>query len=47
MDKEFVNPNLHVVLIHYPIALLFAGLLIEVFSFLGWGEAAFGRRAVG
>lgn len=32
--KEFINPNWHVVLIHYPLALLFLGILIELFSFL-------------
>jgi uncharacterized membrane protein len=43
--KEFVNPNLHVVLVHYPIALLFAGVLVELFSFLGWRRGGF--RAAG
>ena len=32
--KELVNPNLHVVLVHFPLALLLAGLAIEVFSFM-------------
>ena len=45
MVKQFVNPNLHVVLLHYPIGLLFAGLLIELFSFLGWRRGGF--RAAG
>ena len=45
MVKEFVNPNLHVVLVHYPIGLLFAGVLIEAFSFLGWRRGGF--RAAG
>ena len=40
MDKEFVNPNLHVALVHYPLALLVAGTLIEVFSFL-WRRHGF------
>jgi uncharacterized membrane protein len=45
MVKEFVNPNWHVVLVHYPIGLLFAGVLIELFSFLGWRRGGF--RAAG
>ncbi len=43
--SQFVNPNLHVVLIHFPIALLFAGTAIEFFSFLGWRYSGF--RAAG
>jgi len=39
--KELVNPNLHVVLIHFPIALLLTGTLIELFSFLGWRTSGF------
>src|ERR1700722_11535562 len=31
---RFLNPNYHVILIHYPLALLGVGLLIELFSFL-------------
>jgi uncharacterized membrane protein len=38
---ELVNPNLHVVLVHFPIALLVLGTLIEVFSFLGWRASGF------
>jgi uncharacterized membrane protein len=34
LAREFVNPNLHVALLHFPIALLIAGTLIELFSFL-------------
>lgn len=33
---EFVQPNLHVVAIHFPIGLFTVGVLIEAFSFLGW-----------
>lgn len=32
--KEFINPNWHVIFIHYPLALLLIGVLIELFSFL-------------
>jgi len=39
--KEFVNPNLHVILIHYPLGLFVAGVLIEFFSFLGWRRSGF------
>lgn len=31
---RFINPNYHVILIHYPLALLGLGLLIELFGFL-------------
>ena len=34
MGPELIRPNLHVVLIHYPLALLSLGLLIELGSFL-------------
>jgi uncharacterized membrane protein len=45
VSKEFINPNLHVILIHYPLGLLVVGTLIEFFSFLGWRKSAF--RAAG
>src|SRR3954465_12000314 len=45
VPKEFINPNLHVILIHYPLGLLVVGTLIEFFSFLGWRRSAF--RAAG
>jgi uncharacterized membrane protein len=32
MPHEFINPNWHVVLIHYPIALLTVGLIVEIIS---------------
>jgi uncharacterized membrane protein len=47
---ELVNPNLHVVLVHFPIALLVIGTLIELFSFLGWRTSGFriaGRWMIG
>lgn len=34
MDKEFINPNWHVVLIHYPLGVFVLGMVIELFSFL-------------
>ena len=34
MAREFVNPNLHVALLHFPLALLIAGTLVELFSFM-------------
>lgn len=34
MANELIHPNWHVVLIHYPLALLTVGLAIELFSFL-------------
>ena len=37
---ELVAPNLHVALIHYPLALLAAGVLVELFSFL-WPRSSF------
>ena len=44
MDSELVSPNLHVILVHYPIAMLVAGTLIELFSFM-WRRHGF--RAAG
>jgi uncharacterized membrane protein len=43
--NEFVSPNLHVVLVHAPLGLLITGLLVELFSFLGWRRGGF--RAAG
>jgi uncharacterized membrane protein len=37
---ELVAPNLHVALIHYPLAMLAAGVMIELFSFL-WPRSSF------
>ena len=34
MADRFIVPNLHVALLHFPIALLLLGTAIEVFSFL-------------
>jgi uncharacterized membrane protein len=39
--NQLVSPNLHVVLLHAPLGLLFVGLGIELFSFLGWRRSAF------
>jgi len=47
---ELVNPNFHVVLVHFPIGLLVTGTLIELFSFLGWQNSGFrvaGRWMIG
>jgi uncharacterized membrane protein len=44
MTHEFISPNLHVVMIHYPLGLLIVGTLIELFSFL-WSRSGF--RAAG
>ena len=38
---ELIRPNLHVAAVHFPIALLTAGVLIEIFSFLGWRRSSF------
>lgn len=40
MADQFVKPNFHVVLVHFPIALLIAGTLIELLGFL-WPRHAF------
>ena len=37
---RLINPNFHVILIHYPLGLLGLGLLIEIFSFL-WPRGTF------
>ncbi len=50
MLVELLAPNLHVALIHYPLGLLVAGVLIETFAFLGWRRSSFrdaGRWMVG
>ena len=36
---RFIEPNLHVLFIHFPIALLMMGLLMEIFSFW-WRRAS-------
>jgi len=42
---KFINPNLHVILIHYPLGLLVVGTLIELFAPLFWRRSTF--RAAG
>src|SRR5687768_185446 len=32
--KEFINPNWHVILIHYPLGVFVLGMVIELFSFM-------------
>ena len=34
MSKELINPNWHVILIHYPLGVFVLGMLIELLSFL-------------
>ena len=34
MAKEFINPNWHVILIHYPLGVFVLGMIVELFSFL-------------
>ncbi len=41
MNRELIIPNLHVVLIHYPIGVFFLGLLIELGSFM-WRRSSVG-----
>jgi uncharacterized membrane protein len=41
---QLVNPNLHAMMIHFPIALLFVGTIIELLSFM-WRRSGF--RAAG
>jgi len=36
MNEELIQPNLHIAIVHFPVALLVLGVLIEAFSFLGW-----------
>jgi len=38
--SEFVQPNLHIALVHFPIALICIGVGAEVFSFLGWRKSS-------
>ena len=38
MAGQFINPNWHVILIHYPLGLLTIGIMIELFSFLWRGS---------
>ena len=40
MAKEFINPNWHVLLIHFPLGLFIAGMLIELLSFMYRRSAA-------
>jgi uncharacterized membrane protein len=49
MPAEFITPNLHVALIHFPLGILVVGTLIELFSFL-WRRSSFrvaGRWMIG
>jgi uncharacterized membrane protein len=42
--QPLITPNWHIALVHFPIALIVIGTLVELFSFLGWRGSAF-RRA--
>jgi uncharacterized membrane protein len=44
VPHHLITPNLHVILIHYPLGLIIVGALIELFSFL-WRRSGF--RAAG
>ncbi len=44
MSQDFINPNWHIIFIHYPLGLLAIGILIELFSFF-WRRSGF--RAAG
>ncbi|MGC4030859.1 MAG: hypothetical protein QM754_03805 [Tepidisphaeraceae bacterium] len=39
-----IQPNWHIAVVHFPIALIVVGTLVELFSFLGWRGSGF-RRA--
>src|SRR5262245_22228828 len=43
--NQLVNPDLHVILIHFPIAMLFVGAAIELLAPLFWRRSSF--RAAG
>ena len=38
--EELIKPNWHVALVHFPIALLGLGALLELLSFLGWRRSS-------
>ena len=39
--QPLVQPNWHIALIHFPIALIVIGTIVELFSFLGWRRTGF------
>lgn len=41
---QLIQPNWHIAAVHFPIALVVIGTLVELFSFLGWRGGGF-RRA--
>ena len=45
MAKQFINPNLHVAIVHFPLALLVVGTLIEFVAPVLWRRSTF--RAAG
>ena len=40
MSDEFIHPNWHVILIHFPLGLLGTGIIVELLSFL-WRRSGF------
>jgi len=34
--EELIRPNWHIAIVHFPIALIVLGAILELFSFLGW-----------
>ncbi len=47
--EELIRPNWHIAMIHFPIALLVIGAMVELFSFFGWRKSTFrifGRWAI-
>ncbi|HRK29621.1 MAG TPA: DUF2231 domain-containing protein [Tepidisphaeraceae bacterium] len=45
MNAELIQPNIHIAVVHFPIALLALGVFLETFSFLGWRDSSLRRAA--
>ena len=43
--QPLIQPNWHIAVVHFPIALLVVGVLLEVCSFLGWRRSGIRRAA--
>jgi len=39
VTKEFINPNWHVLLIHYPLGVFVLGMVVELFNLLYRGTS--------